>query len=157
MRIAIISSPDCFTFTQHRLKGINKRFSEIGIELDHKLVLSGDLTQRGGYQKAQVLLDMQQIPTAVIAGNDLMAFGAMSAAQERDLIVGKDISITGFDDIPMAEHSHPSLTTINQPIYSIGRTLSNMLVKIISGEKLAEPQVILSPKLITRGSSGPRA
>jgi len=86
-----------------------------------------------------------------------MAFGAMSAAQERDLIVGKDISITGFDDIPMAEHSHPSLTTINQPIYSIGRTLSNMLVKIISGEKLAEPQVILSPKLITRGSSGPRA
>jgi len=94
--------------------------------------------------------------TAIIAGNDLMAFGAMSAAQERGLIVGKDISITGFDDIPMAEHSHPSLTTINQPIYSIGRKLCEMLVQRIAGENINHPQVILSPTLIVRGSSGPK-
>jgi len=155
-RIGIISSPSEFTFTKYRMKGIHAAFNKAGIIPDHSLIVSGDLTQRGGYQKANDLLNNREKPSAIIAGNDLMAFGAMSAAQERGLMVGKDISITGFDDIPMAEHSHPSLTTINQPIYSIGRQLCEMLVHRITSEIIDHPQVILSPTLIVRGSSGPR-
>jgi LacI family transcriptional regulator len=83
-----------------------------------------------------------------------MAFGAMSAAQERGLIVGEDIAITGFDDIPMAEHSHPPLTTLRQPIYRIGNIVCEMLIRIIQGVPLESDQVILKPYLVVRQSSG---
>jgi LacI family transcriptional regulator len=69
--------------------------------------------------------------------------------------VGRDIAITGFDDIPLAEHSHPSLTTVRQPIYDIGRRICRMLIRLIQGEKVAERQILLQPELIVRESSGP--
>ncbi len=83
-----------------------------------------------------------------------MAFGAMSAAQDRGLVVGKDISITGFDDIPMAEYSHPPLTTLHQPLYKIGGMVCEMLIQLIQGEPLEERYVLLKPELIVRQSSG---
>jgi LacI family transcriptional regulator len=100
------------------------------------------------------LLDLDEPPTAVIACNDLMALGAMSAAQKRGLVVGRDIAVTGFDDIPLAEHAHPSLTTVRQPIYDIGRRTCDMLVRLIRGESLAERHVLLQPELVVRESSG---
>ena len=83
-----------------------------------------------------------------------MALGAMSAAQNRGLVVGSDISITGFDNIPMATHSHPPLTTVDQPIYQIGSIVCEMLIKCIKGEELEQRQVLLQPELNIRESSG---
>jgi LacI family transcriptional regulator len=100
------------------------------------------------------LLDVSPSPTAVIACNDLMALGAISAAQRRGLVVGRDLAITGFDDIPQAEHSHPSLTTMRQPIYEIGSQICDMLVCLIRGEELRERHVLLQPELVVRESSG---
>jgi DNA-binding LacI/PurR family transcriptional regulator len=100
------------------------------------------------------LLDLSQPPTAIVACNDLMAMGAISAAQKRGLVVGRDIAITGFDDIPLAEHINPSLTTVRQPIYDIGRRTCDMLVRLISGEELAERHVLLQPELVVRESCG---
>jgi LacI family transcriptional regulator len=100
------------------------------------------------------LLSLPTPPTAIIAFNDLMAFGAMSAAQNRGLVVGSDISITGFDNIPMAVHSHPPLTTLDQPIYQIGSMVCEMLIKSVKGEALEQKQVLLQPELNIRESSG---
>jgi LacI family transcriptional regulator len=83
-----------------------------------------------------------------------MALGAMAAAQERGLIVGRDVAVTGFDDIPLAQHSHPPLTTVHQPIYRIGRMVCDMLIKSIQGEPLPERHVLLRPSLVIRLSSG---
>jgi LacI family transcriptional regulator len=82
-----------------------------------------------------------------------MALGAMAAAQERGLVVGQDVAITGFDDIPPAQQSHPPLTTIHQPIYRIGQMICDMLIRQIRGEPLEERHVVLQPSLIVRGSS----
>jgi LacI family transcriptional regulator len=101
-----------------------------------------------------VLLDLASPPTGVIACNDLMALGAISAAQKRGLVVGRDVAITGFDDIPLAEHSHPPLTTVHQPVYGIGRQVCDMLIRLIRGEELAQRQVLLQPELVVRESSG---
>lgn len=117
-------------------------------------IKTGDLTQRGGYERTNELLDFPNPPTAIAACNDLMAFGAMSAAQDRGLIVGKDIAITGFDDIPMAEHSHPPLTTVHQPIYKIGGIVCEMLIQRIQGRSLEEEKIILEPSLVIRHSCG---
>jgi LacI family transcriptional regulator len=101
------------------------------------------------------LLELSPLPTAVIACNDLMALGAISAAQSRGLVVGHDVAVTGFDDIPLSEHSHPPLTTVRQPIYAIGRQICQMLIQLIQGKPLDERHVILQPELIVRESSEP--
>lgn len=153
-RVAVITPPQNLTFTYYRLKGIRRKLAMAGFTLDENLVVQGDLTQRGGYQTGKQLLDIPEPPTAIIAGNDLMALGAMSAAQDRGLVVGRDISVTGFNDIPMAEHSYPPLTTVKQPIYQIGGMLCEMLIKRIHGEELEQEQVVLQPTLIIRQSCG---
>lgn len=83
-----------------------------------------------------------------------MALGAMSAAQERGLVVGRDVAITGFDDIPLAEHSHPPLTTLHQPIYQIGRRVTEILIQTLQGHPPDETQQILEPTLVVRQSCG---
>ncbi len=144
-------------FAQHRLTGFNQAMEENGLAVDESLVVVGDLTQQTGRRLAGELLDRPDRPTAIVACNDLMALGAMTAAQERGLVVGQDVAITGFDDIPPAQHSHPPLTTVHQPIYRIGQMICDMLTRQIRGEELEEPHVVLQPSLIVRGSSGGKA
>lgn len=153
--IACILPPDELTFAYYRRRGIEQKSQELGIPANQITMEASDLTQRGGYQTTQILLDRNKQVTAIAACNDLMALGAMSAVQDRGLIVGKDISITGFDDIPLAEHSHPPLTTVHQPIYQIGGMVTELLIKKIRGQETENEQVLLQPTLIVRFSCGP--
>lgn len=153
-RIACIASPPELMFSHYRLEGLRSRLQELNTPLDPSLIRVGDLTQRSGYEQAMELLNLPSPPTAIVAFNDLMAFGVMSAAQNRGLVVGTDVSITGFDNIPMADHSHPPLTTVDQPIYQIGSMVCEMLVHLIRGEMLEEEYILLKPELIVRQSSG---
>jgi len=145
--------PD-LAFTQKRLAGLRNGLAKFGIKLHEKYIKSGDLTQRSGFELGGALLDLEERPTAIAACNDLMAFGVISAAQKRGLEVGKDISITGFDDIPMSEYSHPTLTTVHQPVYKIGSMICEMLIKIIREEIEENQHVLLKPKLVIRQSTG---
>jgi DNA-binding LacI/PurR family transcriptional regulator len=152
-RLACIAGSSDLMLVHYRLKGFIRALKARGIPVDKSLIIEGDLTQRSGREVTKKLLRMSQPPTAIAACNDLMALGAMSTAQEWGLIVGKDISITGFDDIPLAEHAHPPLTTIHQPIYKIGSMVCEMLINVIKGAQLAEQQIVLQPSLVVRQSS----
>jgi LacI family transcriptional regulator len=116
-------------------------------------VAFGDLTQRGGHQAARRLLSLSPAPTAIVVCNDLMALGAFKAAHEQNLTIGRDVAITGFDDIPLAEHAHPPLTTVHQPVYHIGTTICRMLVQLIRQEELEDRHVLLEPQLVVRESA----
>lgn len=153
-RIACLAPPPDLLFAEHRLIGLRQALADHGLELPESLIVLGDLTQKSGYQATMRLLDGPQPPTAIAACNDLMALGAMSAIQERGLVVGRDVAVTGFDDIPMAEHSHPPLTTVHQPIYQIGKTVCEMLIRLLQGQEVAPRQVILAPRLMVRQSCG---
>lgn len=153
-RIACIAPPSELMFARHRLQGLREGLATHGMALDESQILTSDLTQRGGYAAAERLLAGANPPEAIAACNDLMALGAMSAAQERGLIVGQDVAITGFDDIPMAEHSHPPLTTLHQPIYEIATMVAEMLLEIIAGRTPEHSQIILEPRLVVRRSCG---
>jgi LacI family transcriptional regulator len=153
-RIACIMPTLDFMFAQKRLEGLRVGLAESGIPLEDEYIRVGDLTQRSGYQNTVELLDLPNPPDAIAAGNDLMAFGAISAALERGIEVGEDIGITGFDDIPLAEHFHPALTTVHQPIYQIGEMVSEMLIKRIKNQPLDQRQFLLKPKLVVRQSCG---
>jgi len=156
-RIACLAPPADLLFAEYRLTGLRQALADHGLDLPAEWIVRGDLTQRSGYEGALRLLDGPQPPTAIAACNDLMALGAMSAIQERGLVVGRDVAVTGFDDIPMAEHSHPPLTTVHQPIYQIGKMVCEMLIRLLQGQELASRQVILAPKLIVRQSCGANA
>jgi DNA-binding LacI/PurR family transcriptional regulator len=154
-RFGMITSPPELTFSVLRMRGLQQVIEQAGLVWNEVQQVSGNLTQQGGYEAARILLENPQPPTALVAGNDLMAIGALSAAQERGLIVGKQVSITGFDDIPMAAHSHPPLTTLQQPIYQIGKMVCGMLLQLLTGEPFAQHQVLLQPELVIRQSTGP--
>ena len=153
-RIACIAPDPELSFAACRVHGLRQGLSEHGIRLSEAYVKNGDLSQQSGYDQARELLNMSEPPTAIAACNDLMAFGAIRAAQERGLIVGQNIAITGFDDIPMAEHSHPPLTTVHQPVYKIGGMVCEMLIKVICEEALEQKHIILKPLLVIRQSCG---
>lgn len=153
-RIAYVAPPPDLMFGEHRLAGLRQALHAHGLELADDDVVVGDLTQKSGFEAVRWLIDKPQPPTAVVACNDLMALGVMSALQKRGLVVGRDIAVTGFDDIPMAEHSHPPLTTVHQPIYRIGKMVCEMLIQLLRGQDLPSRQVILEPKLMVRQSCG---
>jgi DNA-binding LacI/PurR family transcriptional regulator len=154
-RIGFIAAPMGLMFCQLRAAGFRDAMQANGLTMDERLFVHGDLTQRGGFQAAQKLLAAHPRPTAIIACNDLMAIGTMSAARKVGLTIGQELSVGGFDDIPLAEHAHPPLTTVHQPIYEIGQRITKMLIDLIQGEAPAETQVVLTPQLMVRNSSGP--
>jgi LacI family transcriptional regulator len=153
-KIAVIISDPVLNFTGERMNGLRDGLSRHNIFLKDELIRTGDLTQKSGYETALELLHLPERPTVIIAFNDLMALGAMSAAQELGFEVGKDVLVTGFDDIPMSEHSHPSLTTVRQPVYTIGGMVCEMLIKIIKKQIEIHQQKLLKPSLVVRQSTG---
>jgi len=153
-RIAYIGAPPSLTLQVDRLAGYRHGLTEAGIAFDPALVVAGDLTRPGGYLAAQRLLDLPEPPTAIIGANDLTAIGAMRAAHERGLVVGRDLAVAGYDGIEDAEHTQPPLTTLRQPTYEHARRLVQMLLTLIAGEPLTERQIVAQPELLVRGSTG---
>jgi DNA-binding LacI/PurR family transcriptional regulator len=153
-RIAYISAPPNLMFASYRLRGYRQALDANTIPFDGSLTVVGELTQRSGYGAGRDLLTRDECPTAVIACNDLMALGVISAAQGLGLTVGRDVAVAGFDDITLAEHAHPPLTTVGQPIYEIGQRICEMLIRLLQGETLEERHVVLQPQLIVRESCG---
>ncbi len=153
-RIAIILPPRELAFTTARYEGYVQGLAEAGLSPDEAYIVESDLSQAGGHAAALRLLALAEPPTAIAACNDMMAIGAIQAITASGLEAGRDIVLTGFDDIPQATHVTPALTTVQQPIYDIGRRALDMLIQVIRHEPLDNPQVILKPKLIIRESSG---
>jgi len=154
-RIAFIAAPRELTFAARRQAAYVDTLHKYNLPTDKQLIVTGDLTQAAGYAAATQLLALPKRPTAIMAANDLMALGAMRAIQERGLEVGRDIAVLGFDGLPLAEHSHPSLTTVYQPVYEIAQQVTRLLIQLIHGEKPEPMQVLLRPTLIVRESTVP--
>lgn len=153
-RIAYAGGPEELTLQVERLAGYAAALEKLRLPFDPALLVNGDLTRSGGFQAVRPLLDLPDPPTAVVCANDLTAIGVLRLAQERGLVVGRDLAVTGFDGIEDAETTQPPLTTLDQPVYEIARRLARMLLALVAGEKLEEPHVMLQPNLIVRASSG---
>lgn len=160
-RIACIAEPTHLMKSNQRVQGYLDGLAAWGLSADRNgssdqrdLLIHGNFRQRSGRICGHQLLSMDNPPTAIVAVNDMLALGAISAAQERGLTVGRDVSITGFDDIPLAEYANPPLTTLHQPAYEMGMALCEKLHAVINGKDLADPQTIYEPQLVVRQSTG---
>jgi LacI family transcriptional regulator len=154
-RIGFITGRMDIVCSRDRLQGYRDGLAEVGIPYDGDLVREGDFMQPTGFQQASALLELPEPPTAIIASNDMMAFGVMDAAKAADLRIGQDLSIIGFDDIFMTSQVHPTLTTIRQPLALMGEAALEMLVTVLQGRTLLNPRRELPTELIIRQSTGP--
>jgi LacI family transcriptional regulator len=153
-RIGFITGRMDVICSHDRLQGYRDALTEVGLPYDADLVREGDFSQPTGFRQAWSLLQLKPMPTAIIASNDSMAFGAMDAAKAAGLTIGQDISIIGFDDIFMSSQVYPPLTTVRQPMEAMGEAALDMLVALLQGRIVLNPRQELPTELIIRHSTG---
>ena len=153
-RIGFITGRMDIICSHDRLQGYRDGLAEIGLPFDPDLVREGDFLQPTGFKQAQSLLEMDAPPTAIVAANDMMAFGVMDAAKAASLTIGQDISIIGFDDTFAASQVYPPLTTVRQPLANMGETALEMLVTLLQGRTVLNPRRELPTELVIRQSTG---
>ncbi len=155
-RIAVVAWPEDSLTGHYRLQGYLEGMQAAGLPVAPEWILRTEHSEAAGRQAMHALLALppDRRPTAVVTMSDLMAIGAMNALYEGGLQPGRDVSVVGFDDVPMAQYLHPPLTTLRQPIAEVGERVVQMLLAIIEGEPLKERRVLLLPRLIVRGSTG---
>jgi LacI family transcriptional regulator len=155
-RIAFIAGTPAVRSAVDRLRGYQAALNDCGIPFKEELIVEGDYQQQTGYEAAKKLLqNLDPLPTAIFASNDLSAFGAMDAIREGGLDIPGDISIIGFDDIPQASLVYPKLTTVHQPLEQMGQVAVKMLLEQIEERSGPPQQVTLPTRLIIRDSCGP--
>lgn len=157
-KIACITGPAQFSSSSQRLDGYFQALHEVGLPIDMKLVVQGDFRIHGGEESMAQLLELLPRPTAVFVCNDLMAIGVIQAARRFGVRVPDELSVVGFDDIPLARSMYPSLTTIAQPITEIASIAMNMLLKQIYNtpedfKTKKVDQIRLQPSLVIREST----
>lgn len=123
--------------------------------LEPGMSMAGDWTAAGGYAAAVQLLDAGAQFTALVVGNDQMAFGAVRALRDRNLRIPEDVSIVGFDDIPEAAYFEPPLTTVRQRFDALGRQSADYLISLIERPSTPLHQRVLYPQLVVRHSTLP--
>jgi|tagenome__1003787_1003787.scaffolds.fasta_scaffold20916308_3 LacI family transcriptional regulator len=140
-----------------RLRGYRAAAHAAGLVDRAEYVAYGDFYAESGREAAARLLALSEPPTAIFAAADMMAIGAVRAAAELGLSVPQDVSIVGFDDIQLAAHVNPPLTTLRQDKLGLGAAAGEALIARIAGDGDRPPLRILPVELIVRGSTTPPA
>lgn len=155
-RIGFITGNLNLPVAVHRLEGYRRALGAFALPFDDSLVCEGDFVQERGYEAALELLSREPRPTAIFASNDESAFGVLRAAEFLGVAVPDDLSVVGFDDLPMSKHITPKLTTVRQPIREMGNVAATLLLEQLRyGQPAASVQ--LPTELVIRSSCAPPA
>jgi LacI family transcriptional regulator len=155
-RIAVLSGVPYGEVMQMRLDGIAQAFDEYGVEYSHHTLIGSAVPEfETSYQAARGLLQGEDRPTAVFALTDVIAVGVLHAAAELRIPVPQALSVVGFDNIPLASYSIPSLTTVSQPIARMGTTAVSILLRQINAPDAPPESVTLETELALRKSTAP--
>jgi len=153
--IATILGPDNEECTHARLDGYRRALTEAGLAVEPERVVSGDWTAISGFEAMQQLLAGGEPPSAVFAQNDRMALGAIRALREAGLEVPEQVSVVGFDDIPLAAYLDPPLTTVRQPMRESGKLAARLVIRTLGNPSRPPEQVFTESRLIKRRSCAP--
>lgn len=152
-KIGFITGHPDHKAVQHRYQGYVTAHRAKSIDINSDWVVEGDLSFESGMEAALSLLKKGDRPTAIFASNDDMAAGVVVAAHRLGMNVPGDISIIGFDDIPLAQRVWPPLTTVKQPIVAMSKQAVSLLVRRIRGESISTVQSTEDSQIIVRQST----
>ncbi|ORC57390.1 LacI family transcriptional regulator [Pseudomonas floridensis] len=152
-RIACIGGPRNSLVAEMRLAGYRRAMQQACVEIAPGLAVHSEFTSPAGYEAAGGLLAGHK-PTAIFAGNDVIAIGVLRAAAERNISVPRDLSVVGFDDIEVSRYVSPALTTVGQSIMQLGETAAEMLLYRIA-QPHASPVLkrLVTPCVVVREST----
>ena len=154
-RIAAITGPHGVSTSEDRVSGYQHAMSEAGLE-NLASVYYGAFTQASGYELANQVLAQNPRPTAIFGANNFLSIGILKALRDANLSVPQDMSVVGFDDLPVSLIVDPILTVAAQPAYEMGQQATQLLLKRLTDDALERNQEIILPtELIVRRSSGP--
>jgi DNA-binding LacI/PurR family transcriptional regulator len=149
----ITNAPLAYTAASERLAGYRDALLRAGLEIDEQLIMEGAFDAASGHRAMLELLDRAK-PSAVFVASDVVAFGALRALRDAGVRVPADMSIVGFDDIPLAEHFAPPLTTVRLPAHALGAAVGQALIDRVGGRPVAL-RTLLPTQLVVRESTGP--
>jgi LacI family transcriptional regulator len=153
-RIGFVGGPLYTSNGARRLASFEQAMNHLGLA-DGGRVETVAFNESAGYQAGVRLLTEHPSTTAVIAANDMLAIGVIDAAAERGMSCPGELSVVGFNDMPLAGRLRPPLTTIRVPEYDVGRRSAELLLEIIADPGRRPETVLISGELIVRESTGP--
>ena len=153
-RIGLINGPSNYEASQLRLEGYKHALEQVNIEFDPELVRAGKWNQAEAYHFTKLLINLDHPPSAIFCTSDLFALGADSAIKEKGLRIPDDISLIGFDNRYFAKNQIPPLTTVELPLYEMGKLAGDLLLEEIKGPKMDAKIHRVPCKLIVRESTG---
>jgi LacI family transcriptional regulator len=139
-----------------RLSGFKAALEAHDVPFRPHLVAQGDFNFESGLLCGRALLEADPRPTGIFACNDDMAAGVLAAAHQLSILVPEDLSVAGFDDVPLAQQVWPSLTTVHQPMYEMAQLAGQLLLRLLKDDWLDATHHVLPTSLVVRGSTGPR-
>ena len=154
-RLTTITGPLHLTNAKERLAGFKRALKEAKLPLSPEYAQEASFDKQGGHAKALVLLRLIPRPTAIFAGNDMIALGALLAIRELGLRCPEDISLVGFDDLDLAETTNPSLTSVSQSGYQLGTAAARLLLDRREGDTSPPKHIVLETSLTLRHSVAP--
>jgi LacI family transcriptional regulator len=154
-RIATVAGSQALYTGWSRHQGFLETMGSAGLEVDPGLIaFSNAFTVKEGARCCAQLLERRREFTAIVAGNDLLALGCYDALEGRGLRCPEDVSVVGYNDMPFADRFHPSLSTVRVPHYELGATAAQLMLEQLQERRTAPRQLLLSPELVIRGSTG---
>lgn len=153
-RVACITGPRNVMTAQHRLSGYKAALAAHGLPMSAALIRFADFKDEGGMKAVREMLDGPQSPDGIFVANNRMTTGVLVALRELGVHIPDEISLVGFDDLPWADLVSPSITTVRQPSYELGRAAARMLTERLQGLDDPGPrEFVLEPQLVIRDSS----
>lgn len=155
-RIAIIAGAPRNVDGHERQLGYHAALRDASIDRNSLWETRGNFTEDSGFEAARLLLKLRSRPTAIFAANDSMAIGALSALREAGVDVPGEMAIAGFDDIPIARHVNPPLTSVHVSIAELGeRATEKLVAALVDGNQHVRSRDVLGTTLVIRSSCGP--
>jgi DNA-binding LacI/PurR family transcriptional regulator len=160
--LAAITGPLHLTNALERLNGFRQAVKEAKLKLAPEYVQEATFDKQGGASKTGLLLRLIPRPTAIFAGNDMIALGVLAAIRDAGLRCPQDVSVIGFDDLELAETTNPALSSVSQSGYQLGSTAARILLERIQGYTGPAKHIVLETSLklrdsIARPASAPAA
>ncbi|WP_298455849.1 LacI family DNA-binding transcriptional regulator [uncultured Cellulomonas sp.] len=154
-RVAAVAGPSDVLASRARVDGYRTALEGAGLPVVPALVRHGAFSIDAGHAQARDLLSRAEPPTAIVAGSDLQAVGVLRAASERGVRVPQDLSLVGYDDVPLAAWTDPPLTTVRQPLRAMASTAARMVLDLAQGRTPEHRRVDLATELVVRGTTAP--
>ncbi|GGK74553.1 LacI family transcriptional regulator [Sphaerisporangium melleum] len=156
-RIGFIAGRSRLEAAWSREEGYRRALVAAGVPVDPELIGRGDFNPESAAPLARALLERPDPPTAIFAASDGMALKVLEVAKQMGLVVPRDLSVVGFDNIPESALAEPGLTTVDQSMYRLGYEAARMLKSLVTGEWQGDRRLLLPTGLVIRGSTSPPA